>query len=78
MSGNTLWAIVFFVSMVALAACVVVFSGCHLFEAPRVDESTYFWCGDVKCRVGLEECSSGAPLRCIPAWTGAGRDGGAP
>ena len=61
------------------ALLLVALAGCGAFAGPATapSESDYFACGDVKCRFGLEECSTGKPERCIPAWTGAARDAGA-
>lgn len=75
-----IWAFIW-IALAAPAACIIglAMSACGAFVGPatKLDDTYFFQCGDVRCRLGWEECSSGKPRLCIPAMAGARHtDGG--
>lgn len=65
---------VFLIAAAAFVACFSVIACVGPANAPSA--SDFFWCGQNKCRVRDEECSTSVPKRCIPSWTGARHDAG--
>lgn len=61
---------------------IAIFSfeaACGLFVGPAtaLHDTDFYRCGDQRCRIGWEDCSTGLPHRCMPAYDGLSRDAGA-